>query len=311
MTSPLYKKAVNRLKIIDNHIVGPENEFTFDFEEVKTKLRNTRAPFYFKVIDVIEKSLNFGPEDPGLDKKEGRLMANKTTQKIVRELINGKHITKEEIVQDIDSWVRSLMALCTLDAAATTKCWVHYYLYMKWIKNLGTEKHYDYLLRASDLTDWGCFALTELGHGSNIQNWETTAVYDHGKREFVLNSPTETSIKFWIGNLGKTASMMVWFAQLYVDDVCYGLHAFLVPVRDQSTHLPFPGWIIGDWGDKIGLQGMDNGWIEFQNYRIPVDNLLDKISRITEDGRFATTIPKDSKRFAIMVAFEHDLQFIL
>lgn len=122
MTSPLYKKAVNRLKIIDNHIVGPENEFTFDFEEVKTKLRNTRAPFYFKVIDVIEKSLNFGPEDPGLDKKEGRLMANKTTQKIVRELINGKHITKEEIAQDIDSWVRSLMALCTLDAAATTKC---------------------------------------------------------------------------------------------------------------------------------------------------------------------------------------------
>lgn len=46
---------------------------------------------------------------------------------------------------------------------------------------------------------------------------------------------------------------------------------------------------------------MDNGWIEFQNYRIPVDNLLDKISRITEDGRFATTIPKDGKRFGIMI----------
>ena len=289
------------MKIIDNHIVGPECEFSFDFEEVKTKLRETRTPFFFTVADVVERTWKFGPEDPWLDKKEARLMANKTTQLIVKTLIKEKLITREKIVADIDSWLRSLMALGPIDAGAITKFWVHYYLYMKWIKNLGTEKHYDYLLRAADLSDWGCFALTELGHGSNIQNCETTAVYDHNTKEFLLNSPTETSIKFWIGNLGKTANMMVWFAQLYVEDINYGLHAFIVPIRDKSTHLPFTGCIIGDWGDKIGLQGMDNGWIEFKNYRIPVDNLLNKISRITEDGKFATTIPKDTKRFAIQV----------
>ena len=212
-----------------------------------------------------------------------------------------KYITKEEIIQDIDTWIRSLMGIGMIDGASNTKHWVHYSLYMKWIKNLGTEKHYDYLLRASDLTDWGWFGLTELGHGSNVQNCETIATYDHKTKEFVLNSPTETSIKFWIGNLGKTANMMVWFAQLYVDEVCYGLHAFVVPIRDRATHMPYPGCIIGDWGDKIGLQGMDNGWIEFHDYRIPVENLLDKISQINEDGKFVTSIAKDSKRFAIQI----------
>lgn len=46
---------------------------------------------------------------------------------------------------------------------------------------------------------------------------------------------------------------------------------------------------------------MDNGWIRFTNYRIPVDNLLDKISQITDDGVFTTTIPRPGKRFAIQL----------
>lgn len=46
---------------------------------------------------------------------------------------------------------------------------------------------------------------------------------------------------------------------------------------------------------------MDNGWIEFQNYRIPVDNMLDKISQINEEGKFVTSIAKDGKRFAIQI----------
>jgi len=172
---------------------------------------------------------------------------------------------------------------------------------MKCIKNLGTEKHHEYLLRAIDLTDWGAFGLTELGHGSNVQNCETTATYDHSTKEFILNSPTETSIKFWIGNLGKTANMMVCFAQLYIDVKCYGLHAFVVPIRDRQTHLPFEGCRIGDCGDKIGLQSMDNGWIKFSNYRIPVDNLLNKISTITAEGEFSTIVQKDTKRFALQI----------
>lgn len=51
-------------------------------------------------------------------------------------------------------------------------------------------------------------------------------------QEFVINSPDFEAAKFWVGNLGKTATHAVVFAQLYTPDgVCHGLHSFIVPVR--------------------------------------------------------------------------------
>lgn len=140
--------------------------------------------------------------------------------------------------------------------------------------------------------------MTELGHGSNVQGIETTAHYDHPTRSFILNSPTETSIKFWIGNLGKTCSYMVTFAQLYVNGTNHGVHVFLTPIRDKKTHEVFEGCLVGDCGDKLGLQGVDNGWIKFNNYRISKDMLLNRYADITEDGQYFSEIPSDNKRFA-------------
>jgi acyl-CoA oxidase len=268
---------------------------------MKALIAKTRPALFYKVQDVASRVQITQVGDHIKEKIDARNDANKFTKDVVKTMISEGHITREQIADDVDTWIRAAMGISGVDTAATTKLAVHYFLYMKCIKNLGTEKHHEYVLRAADLTDWGAFGLTELGHGSNVQDCETTASYDHQTKEFVLNSPTDTSIKFWIGNLGKTANMMVCFAQLYVDGQSNGLHAFLVPVRDRKTHMPFPGLRIGDCGDKIGLQAMDNGWIKFENYRIPVDNLLNKISNITEDGQFATTISKGSKRFATQV----------
>lgn len=179
---------------------------------------------------------------------------------------------------------------------------VHYFLYTKTIKNLGTEKHKEYLRRAADLTDMGAFGMTELGHGSNVQSIETTAHYEHETKSFVLNSPTETSIKFWIGNLGKTCSMLVVFAQLYVNGENQGVHVFLTPVRERGTHETFEGCLIGDCGDKLGLQGVDNGWIKFTNYRISKEMLLNRFADVNEDGHYVSSIPSSGKRFACQIA---------
>lgn len=265
---------------------------------MKGLIRKTKPDLYYDVSTVVDKVIASGPEAPGLDKAASRKAANMNTKNVVKTLISDGYTTREKIADNIEEWIRATMAVSTFDGSATVKLCVHYFLYMKCLKNLGTEKHREYVLNAADLTDWGCFGLTELGHGSNVAGCETTAEYDHETKEFVLNSPTQTSIKFWIGNLGQTANIMVCFAQLIVKSKNYGLHAFVVPIRDKTTHLPYDGCRIGDCGDKIGLNGMDNGWIQFTNYRIPVDNLLNRISSITSDGEFSTSISKGSKRFA-------------
>ena len=125
-----------------------------------------------------------------------------------------------------------------------------------------------------------------MGHGSNVRGIETTATYDHDKAQFVLHSPTQTSIKFWIGGLAKVATHTTVFANLIVDGKNQGVHAFVCRIRDPETHMPLSGIIIGDCGEKFGLPGMDNGWCQFNHFRIPKDALLDKLSRVDEEGKF-------------------------
>jgi acyl-CoA oxidase len=71
----------------------------------------------------------------------------------------------------------------------------------------------------------------------------------------------------------------------------------LTPIRDQSTHETFEGCLVGDCGDKIGLQGIDNGWVKFTNYKLPKDLLLNKFADVTDEGKYISSIPSSSKRF--------------
>jgi acyl-CoA oxidase len=132
----------------------------------------------------------------------------------------------------------------------------------------------------------GCYAQTELGHGTFVRGLETTATYDPLTKTFVLNSPTLTSTKWWIGSLGLSANHAVLLAQLYTGGQCHGVHAFLVQIRDIDTHKPLPGITVGDIGPKLGLNAVDNGFLRLNNVRIPRENMLMKHSKVLEDGTF-------------------------
>lgn len=132
----------------------------------------------------------------------------------------------------------------------------------------------------------GTYAQTEMGHGTHLRGLETTATYDPKTQEFILNSPTVTSIKWWPGGLGKTSNHAIVLAQLITRGECYGLHAFVVPIREIGTHKPLPGITVGDIGPKFGYEEMDNGYLKMDNYRIPRENMLMKYAQVKPDGTY-------------------------
>ncbi|XP_076061823.1 acyl-CoA oxidase 1 [Oratosquilla oratoria] len=132
----------------------------------------------------------------------------------------------------------------------------------------------------------GTYAQTELGHGTFLRGLETTATYDPATEEFVLHSPTITSLKWWPGGLGKTANYAVIMAQLYTKGTCHGPHPFIVQLRDEETHASLPGVTVGEIGPRLGMNTNDNGFLQFDNYRIPRDWMLMKHSQVLEDGTY-------------------------
>ena len=90
------------------------------------------------------------------------------------------------------------------------------------------------------------------------------------------------------------------FAQLVVGTQRHGVHAFLVPLRDEAGHAR-PGIRFGDSGHKLGLNGLDNGRIWFDRVRIPRENLLARFAQVSEDGTYVSQIPSSSRRFFAML----------
>jgi len=171
---------------------------------------------------------------------------------------------------------------------------VHIGLFGAAVAHLGSEKHRKYLPLIEDYTMPGCFALTELGHGSNVRGIETIATYDG--EEFIIHTPSETAQKYWIGGAALWAKWSAVFANLVLGGENKGVHCFLVRIRnDDGT--PVKGVQIADCGHKMGMNGVDNGRIWFDHVRIPRDNLLDRIAQVNAKGEYASKLESVEARF--------------
>ena len=202
---------------------------------------------------------------------------------------------------DMAGFIHIFQALGMFDLSLVVKFGVQYGLFGGSIIFLGNDEHHKkYLPDIASLKLLGGFAMTESGHGSNVQALETTATYDPDSQEFIIRTPSVSARKEWIGNAARDGHAATVFAQLETGGEGYGVHAFIVPIRDDAGE-PAKGVRIEDCGHKMGLNGVDNGRLYFDDVRIPRENLLDRYAVVQPDGTYDSPIASDNKRFFTML----------
>jgi acyl-CoA oxidase len=202
---------------------------------------------------------------------------------------------------EVGTSVAAFETLAFGDLSLLVKIGVQFGLFGGAVLHLGSERHHErYLHDIATLRLPGCFAMTETGHGSNVQALETTATYDPDQDELVIHTPAESARKDYIGNAARDGRMAAVFAQLIVGGEHRGVHAVLVPLRDEDGSV-LDGIRIEDCGAKLGLDGVDNGRIWFDHVRVPRENLLDRYAQIREDGTYFSPIENPTRRFFTML----------
>ncbi len=201
---------------------------------------------------------------------------------------------------DLGASVAAFETLAFGDLSVLVKTGVQFGLFGGAILNLGTSQHHDAYL--ADLVNgrlMGCFAMTETGHGSNVQALDTVATYDVATQEFVVHTTTEQGGKDYIGNAAVHGEVAVVFARLEVAGEDQGVHAFVVPIR--SGGVVCPGVRVEDDGLKMGLNGVDNGRLWFDHVRVPRAALLDRFATVSATGVYESPIENVNRRFFTML----------
>ncbi|GGO88466.1 acyl-CoA oxidase [Nocardioides phosphati] len=207
---------------------------------------------------------------------------------------------------DFGGNVAAFETLAFGDLSVLVKFGVQFGLFGGAIQMLGTAPHHEaWLADIGAAKLLGSFAMTETGHGSNVQAIGTTATYDPATDEFVIDTPDDDARKDYIGNAARHAQAAAVFAQLVVpgsdgQPEQHGVHALFVPLRDESG-APLPGVRIGDCGKKLGLQGVDNGRIWFDGVRVPRTNLLNRYGDVSAAGVYTSPIDNPDRRFFTML----------
>jgi len=272
----------------------------FDVKKMSTLLDGKQAEIIRKVKTIISDP-EFAYIDPG-DLNLYRAKVLHWAQLLAQQGLGSLAYPREYGGQDdMDAYFSTMETLSYHDLSLVIKFGVQFGLWGMSVYFLGTEKHHKkYLKEIGQLALPGCFAMTETNHGSNVKGIETTATYHHVNKTIVIHTPHQLAGKEFIGNAACHGQKATVFAKLIIDGRDYGVSAFIVPLRDKQGKL-HPGVTIKDCGRKMGLNGVDNGLIWFNNVVIPKDDMLDRFASITEDGKFASPIASDNRRFFTML----------
>ncbi|KAA0169960.1 hypothetical protein FNF27_00694 [Cafeteria roenbergensis] len=209
----------------------------------------------------------------------------------------------------VDSWRAAVLSEVAVGDAPSV---VHDSVFVAAIQHLASpEQRATWLPAAQEYAVLGCYAQTELGHGSDVSRLETTATFIPSTSQVELHTPRLESTKWWVGGLGRTATHAIVWARLRVPAppagpsgrglVDVGPMPFLVRIRDAATHEPVPGVTVGDIGPKLGFAAIDNGYLRLSRFRVPRTSLLGECGALSATGVFSP--PAHPKRaYAGMMA---------
>ncbi|WP_349899825.1 acyl-CoA dehydrogenase family protein [Parafrigoribacterium soli] len=204
-------------------------------------------------------------------------------------------------LEDNGGNITAFEELVSASPSLQIKSGVQWGLFGSAVLHLGTEYHHKTFLPGIMKFDVpGAFAMTEIGHGSDVASVATTATYDEETEEFVIHTPFRAAWKEYLGNAGRDGIAATVFAQLITKGVNHGVHCFYVPIRDENGDF-LPGVGGEDDGWKGGLNGIDNGRLHFDHVRVPRTNLLNKYGDVAADGTYSSSIDSPGRRFFTML----------
>ncbi|KAK6947544.1 Acyl-CoA oxidase, C-terminal [Dillenia turbinata] len=262
-----------------DYLAGERKRAEFDVDAMKIVWAGSRHAF-----EVSDRMSRLVASDPVFRKDN-------------RPMLSRKDLFKNTLHKAAHAWKRIIELRLSEEEAVALRHYVdepaftdlHWGMFVPSIKGQGTdEQQKKWLPLAYKMQIIGCYAQTELGHGSNVQGLETTATFDPDTDEFIINSPTLSSSKWWPGGLGKVSTHTVAYARLIVDGKEHGVHGFIVQLRSLDDHQPLPGITVADIGMKFGngaYNTMDNGVLRFDHVRIPRDQMLMRVLQVTREGK--------------------------
>ncbi|KOS12872.1 acyl- oxidase [Malassezia pachydermatis] len=190
--------------------------------------------------------------------------------------------------EPLDVFRQRLEVISVADPGFWTRFGVHLGLFTNCVRSGSTSGQFAYWVNKGMLSCrnfYGCFGMTEICHGSNVQGIETTATFDEDTDEFIIHTPHLGATKWWIGGAAHSATHCAVFARLIVKGKDYGTKTFVVPLRNVDTYDTLPGVTIGDIGMKMGRNGIDNGYIQFTYVRVPRAYMLMRHCQVTREGQ--------------------------
>lgn len=273
---------------------------SFSVAALTQELRGDQAPLIERILTVLDGPLFH--ETPAVELHAQREQVMRWCQALAAEGLGAIGYPKEHGGGgDMAGYFTAMETISLFDHSLSIKFGVQFGLWGMSVQALGTAHHHQsYLRDIGTLAAPGCFAMTETGHGSNVQGLRTTATYRHESREFEIHTPDADAQKEYIGNAAVHGRYATVFAKLIVDGVDHGVNAFIVPLRDANGEV-MAGITIGDCGPKHGLNGVDNGTIRFDRVRIPKAEMLDAFAQVDDNGRFQSTIENPDRRFFTML----------